>query len=138
MVQPEGFEKKGNEHMVCKLNKNLYGLKQAPRQWYKKFDPFMISQKYTRTNTNHCEYSKTFSGGKFFILLLYVDDMLIVGQDREMIGNLRNELSKTFNMKDLGPTRHILGMQILQEQKAKKLWLSQEKYMERVLEIFNM
>ena len=48
MSQPEGFEVKGKEHMVCKLKKSLYGLKQAPRQWYKKFDSFMVSHEYKR------------------------------------------------------------------------------------------
>lgn len=83
-------------------------------------------------------YFKSFSGNKFIILLLYVDDMLIVGQDREMIGNLKTELLKVFDMKDLGPARQIQGMHIFRDQKAKKLWLSQEKYVERVLERFNM
>uniref|UniRef100_A0A2N9HS63 Reverse transcriptase Ty1/copia-type domain-containing protein n=1 Tax=Fagus sylvatica TaxID=28930 RepID=A0A2N9HS63_FAGSY len=110
MVQPEGFELKGKEHRVCKLKKSLYGLKQAPRQWYKKFDSFMVGQ----------------------------DDMLIVGQDANMVGSLKNELFKSFDMKDLGPTRQILGMQFLRDRKAKKLWLSQEKYIEWVLERFNM
>jgi hypothetical protein len=77
-VQPEGFEAKGKEHKVCKLKKSLYGLKQAPRQWYKKFDSFMVGQGYTRTYANHCVYVRKFPNGKFIILLLYVDDMLIV------------------------------------------------------------
>ena len=80
MDQPEGFKVKGKEHMVCKLKKSLYGLKQAPRQWYKKFDSFMVGHEYTRTNANHCVYVRKFPNGKFVILLLYVDDMLIVGQ----------------------------------------------------------
>uniref|UniRef100_A0A2N9IRB9 Integrase catalytic domain-containing protein n=1 Tax=Fagus sylvatica TaxID=28930 RepID=A0A2N9IRB9_FAGSY len=138
MVQPEGFEVKGKEHKVCKLKKSLYGLKQAPRQWYKKFDSFMVGQGYTRTDTDHCVYVKQFPNGKFIILLLYVDDMLIVGQDANMVGSLKKELFKSFDMKDLGPARQILGMQILRDRKAKKLWLSQEKYVERVLERFNM
>ena len=63
--------------------------------------------------------------------------MLIVGQDVGVVGNLK-DLFKSFDMKDLGPARQILGMQILRDRKAKKLWLSQEKYIERVLERFNM
>uniref|UniRef100_A0A2N9HS85 Integrase catalytic domain-containing protein n=1 Tax=Fagus sylvatica TaxID=28930 RepID=A0A2N9HS85_FAGSY len=110
----------------------------APRQWYKKFDSFMVGQGYTRTDADHCVYVKQFPNGKFIILLLYVDDMLIVGQDANMVGSLKNELFKSFDMKDLGPARQILGMQILRDRKAKKLWLSQEKYVERVLERFNM
>ena len=79
MIQPEGFEAKGNEHMVCWLKNCLYGLKQAPRQWCKNFDSFMVGYGYTRTDVDHCVYVKQFPNGKFIILLLYVDDMLIVG-----------------------------------------------------------
>ena len=135
--QPDGFKVKGKEHMVCKL-KNLYGLKQAPRQWYKKFDSFNVGHKYTRTNAYHRVYVRKFPNDKFVILLLYVDDILIVGQDASVIENLKKDLFKSFDMKDLGPARKILGMQILHDKKAKKLWLSQEKYIERILERFNM
>ena len=137
MVQPKGFEKTRKEHLVCKLKKSLYGLKQAPRQWYKKFDSFMMSHEYTKTNADHCVYVKTIRY-KFIILLLYVDDMLIVRQDKEMIGDLKKELSKSFDMKNLGPAKKILGMKILRDRKARKLWLSQQQYVGRVLERFNM
>ena len=110
MDQLEGFKVKEKEHMVCKLKKSLYGLKQAPRQWYKKFDSFMVGHGYTRTNADHCVYVRKFLNGKFVILLLYVDDMLIVGQDVGVIGNLKKDLFKSFDMKDLGPARQILGM----------------------------
>ena len=55
-----------------------------------------------------------------------------------MIGNLKKDLFKSFDMKDLGPARQILAMQIVRDKKAKKLWLSQEKYIKRVPEMFNM
>ena len=64
--------------------------------------------------------------------------MLIVGQDASVIRNLKKDFFKSFDMKDLGPTRQILGMQILRDRKAKKLWLSQEKYIEWSFERFNM
>ena len=136
--QLEGFKVKGKEHMICKLKKSMYSLKQASRQWYKKFDSFMVGHGYTRTNADHCVYVRKFPNGKFVILLLYVDDMLIVGQDVGVIGNLKKDLFKSFDLKDLGLARQILGMQILHDRKAKKLWLSQEKYIKRVLERFNM
>ena len=109
MDQPEGFKVKRKEHMVCKLKKSLYGLKQAPRQWYKKFDSFMVGHGYTRTNADHCVYVRKFPNGKFVILLLCVDGMLIVGQDAGVIGNLKKDLFKPFDVKDLGPARLILG-----------------------------
>ena len=138
MEQPEGFEVAGKKHMVCKLNKSLYGLKQAPRQWYMKFDSFMKSQTYLKTYSDPCVYFKRFSENNFIILLLYVDDMLIVGKDKGLIAKLKGDLSKSFDMKDLGPAQQILGMKIVRERTSRKLWLSQEKYIERVLERFNM
>uniref|UniRef100_A0A3Q7HPV2 Reverse transcriptase Ty1/copia-type domain-containing protein n=1 Tax=Solanum lycopersicum TaxID=4081 RepID=A0A3Q7HPV2_SOLLC len=82
--------------------------------------------------------SSEFSDDNFIILLLYVDDMLIVEQDKELIAKLKKDLSKSFYMKDLGPAQQILGMKIFRERTKRKLWLSQEKYIERVLERFNM
>jgi Reverse transcriptase (RNA-dependent DNA polymerase) len=81
MEQPESFEKKGQEHLVCKLRRSLYGLKQAPRNWYKMFESFMCDNKFEKTNSDSCVLVKKYSSGDFIILLLYVDDMLIVGSD---------------------------------------------------------
>ena len=89
--------------MVCRLKNSLYGLKQALKQWYKKCDSFMVGHGYRKTNADHCVYVKKFPDGKFLILLLYVDDMLIVRQDASMIGDLKKDLFKAFDMKDLGP-----------------------------------
>ena len=58
MQQPEGFEEKSKENMVCKLKKSLYGLKQAPREWYHKFHSFMLSQGYKCSDTHYCLYTK--------------------------------------------------------------------------------
>ena len=138
MDQLEGFKVKGKENMVCKLKESIYGLKQATLQWYKKFDSFMTSQEYKRTFADPCVYVRRFPYDNIIILLLYVDDMLIVGRDADMIQKLKRELSKTFDMKDLGSAKRILGMEILRDRKVGKLWLSQERYIERMLEMFNM
>lgn len=79
MLQPEGFEQKEKEDLVCRLNKSLYGLKQAPRCWYKRFDSFIISLGYSRLHADPCAYFKRFGDNDFVILLLYVDDMLVAG-----------------------------------------------------------
>ena len=84
----------------------------------------MMGHGYTRTNTDHCVYVKKFPNSKFVILLLYVDDMLIEEKYVEVIGNMKKDLFKSFDMKDLGPARQILGMQILRDRKVNKLWLS--------------
>ncbi|KAK8921663.1 hypothetical protein KSP39_PZI019972 [Platanthera zijinensis] len=137
MEQPEGFVAKGKHHLVCRLKKSLYGLKQAPRQWYRKFDSFMMKSKFQRTRADHCVYVKR-TEKTFTILLLYVDDMLIVGDDKASIAELKKELSESFEMKDLGPARKILGMKITRDRSAGQLWLSQSEYVEKVLKRFMM
>ena len=81
---------------------------------------------------------KKFGDNDFIILLLYVDDILMVGQDTSKNNKLKRELSKSFAMKDLGPTKQILVMKISCDKKYGKLRLSQEAYVETVLERFNM
>jgi Reverse transcriptase (RNA-dependent DNA polymerase) len=98
----------------------------------------MMSHGYQRTKADLCVYFKRLANEIFLILLLYVDDMLIAGQDAQMIDMLKKEMSKSFDMKDMGQARQILGMQIICDRKIMRLWLSQEKYIERVLERFNM
>jgi hypothetical protein len=79
MEQPEGFVQDENKRFFCKIKNSLYGLKRSARKWYKKFDSFMVSQNFTRSEYDHCVYSKIING-IFIILVLYVDDMLIVGK----------------------------------------------------------
>ncbi|KAF5797362.1 putative RNA-directed DNA polymerase [Helianthus annuus] len=136
MTQPEGFRVKGKENLVCKLKKSLCGLKQAPRQWYLKFDNFMGRVGYKRCDNDHCCYIKKFKGS-YIILLLYVDDMLIAGSDMSEIKKLKRQMSEEFEMKDLGAANQILGMSIFRN-KDGSLTLSQEKYIEKVLEKFKL
>ena len=138
MEQPEGFTIKGKEHLVFRLKKSLYDLKQASRQLYTKFDSFMVEHGYDKTTSNHCVFVKKFSYGEFIILLLYVDDMLIVGHNTSKIDKLKNELSKSFEMKDLGLASQILSIKISRDRTNGKSWLSQESYIEKVLDKFNM
>ena len=97
---------------MCKLKKSLYGLKQAPRQWYKKFQSVMGEQGYRKTTFGHCVFVQKFSDDDFVILLLYVNDILIVGRNVSRIDKLKKQLSKSFSMKDLGPVKKILGIRI--------------------------
>ena len=138
MEQPEGFAVKGKEDYVCKLKKSLYGLKQAPRQWYKKFESVMGEQGYRKTTSDHCVFVQKFSDDDFVILLLYVDDILIVGRNVSRIDSLKKQLSKFFAMKDLGLVKRILGIRIERDRASKKLYMSQEQYIEKVLARFNM
>ena len=89
MEQPEGFVQHHKGRLVCKLKKSLYVLKQLPSQWYKKFDSFMVSQGYIRSEYDHCLSFKKLNY-IFVILVLYVDDMLIVSKNMDDINRLKD------------------------------------------------
>eukprot|EP00253_Pinus_taeda_P002364 PITA_02364 len=108
MQQPQGYEVKRKEKLVCRLKKSLYGLKQAPRQWYLKFDKFMSEQGYTRCHSDHCVYLKKQNDGSYIILLLDVDDMLVAGSNIQEINVLKRKLANSFAMKDLGAAKQIV------------------------------
>ena len=121
---------------MCLLRKSLYGLKQSPRQWYKKFDSVMIRAGYSRCEYDSCVY---FLQGKDpTYLLLYVDDMLIAARSKAQVQKVKAQLKREFDMKDLGEVRKILGMEITRDRSTDALWLSQENYVLKVLERFNM
>ena len=97
-----------------------------------------MSHGYNRSTSDHCVFTTKLLVDDFIILLLYIDDMLIIGHDSSKIDRLKRELSKSFAMKDLGSKKHILGMKISFDRKNRKLRLSQESYIEKVVERFNM
>ncbi|KAE8686001.1 hypothetical protein F3Y22_tig00111088pilonHSYRG00304 [Hibiscus syriacus] len=138
MLQPEGFEEKEKKNLVCRLNKSLYGLKQAPRCWYKRFDSFIICLGYNRLNADPCAYFKRSCDNDFVILLLYVDDMLVAGPNKDHIEELKAQLAREFEMKDLGSANKILGMQIHRDINNRNIWLSQKNYLKKILSRFSM
>ena len=138
MNQPEGFAIEGKEDYVCRLKKSLYGLKQSPRQWYKKFDSFMVKHGYSRSPYDCCVYHSKLEDGSLIYLLLYVDDMLIAARDKLAIQKMKMLLSSEFDMKDLGPAKKILGMEIYRYQPRRKIFLSQKSYIEKILSKFGM
>eukprot|EP00253_Pinus_taeda_P029617 PITA_29617 len=92
--QPLGYEKKGQEHKVCRLRKALYGLKQAPRAWYSRIDSYLQENGFE----------------KF--------------------------MKEEFEMTDMGLLRYFLGIEV--DQNENGIFISQEKYVNKVLDRFNM
>ena len=101
--------------ICCVDKKEPIWSKQVPRQWYKKFDFFMTEHDFKKTLTEHSFFVKRYGHDDFIILLLYVDDMLIVGHDPKKIFALKKTLSKSFAMKYLGSAKQILRMKIIRD-----------------------
>lgn len=134
MKQPEGFAK-GN--LVCKLNKSLYGLKQASRMWNERFHTFVTKLGFRRSEYDYCFYIDESKQAKMYILL-YVDDLLLVGNDLEQINSTKSRLSTEFEMKDLGELGHFLGMNIERNKSKGTLCINQNSYLRNVLRRFGM
>ena len=102
----------GNENKVCRLIKSLYGLKQAHKQWNEKFDKVMLMDGYKVNDSDKCIYSKFDDNLNGVIVCLYVDDMLILGTNIDVINETKQFLSSKFDMKDLGEANLILGIKL--------------------------
>ena len=137
MDQSIGFVTKGQEHKVCKLKRSIYGLKQSSRHWYLRFHRAILLNGFTMIEEDHCVYVKQ-SKGSFIILSLYVNDILLASNDMEMIIATKGWLSSNFKMKDMGKADYILGVKILRDCSKKLLGLSQQTYIKKVLEHFQM
>ena len=114
MDQSDGFVSKGQEEMVCKLLKSLYGLKQASKQWHEKFDRTLTSASFVVNETDKCVYYR-YGGAEGVILYFYVDDILIFGTSLNVIKEVKDFLSQTFEMKDLGEADVILNIKLVKE-----------------------
>ena len=81
----------------------------------------MVGNDYCKSAYDNCVYHKKLSNGSFIYLLLYIDDMLIATKDMSEINRLKAQLNGEFEMKDLGPAKKILGMEIHRDRNAGKL-----------------
>jgi hypothetical protein len=134
--QPEGFQLSSDPDCVCKLKKALYGLKQAPRAWYGRIDGYLCGSGFKRSESEHTLYVKTDSYSNVLIISLYVDDLLITGNNMKEIESFTHDLEKEFEMTNLGEMKYFLGIEI--EQKTDSIFISQQKYTTNILKKFKM
>ncbi|KAJ9563184.1 hypothetical protein OSB04_008344 [Centaurea solstitialis] len=137
MEQPEGFEDPKNPNKVCKLLKSIYGLKQASRSWNLHFDERIKEFGFAKSEFEPCVYTK-FSGSIVTFLVLYVDDILLIGNNVPTLQSVKEWLSKCFQMKDLGEAAYILGIKIYRNRSKRLIGLSQSTYIDKVLKRFRM
>jgi len=137
MSQPEGFVDSKLPNGVCKLEKSIYGLKQASRRWNLCFDEKVKEFGFSRSENESCVYVKA-SGSIVTFLVLYVDDILLIGNDIPTLQDVKSWLGKCFAMKDLGEAAYILGIRILRDRSKRLIGLNQSTYLDKVLKRFCM
>ena len=137
MRQPPGYITDETKDKVWKLKKCLYGLKQAPRMWWIKLDAYLQSIGFTRGTADHSIYVRR-SGQELVILTVYVDDLLIASNQMDAVKRTKEELKSRFEMSDMGEAHYILGIRITRDRANRKIYLSQAKYVKKVLSKFGM
>ena len=142
MSQPDGFVDQEHPEYVCKLNKSLYGLKQSARCWNQTLDSFLMKNGYRKSNADNCIYVKSIKNDdgfiSFVILAVYVDDIIPISNDIDMLNAEKDLLCKRFEMTDQGEIHFVLGMTIKRDRENKTMFINQQKYLESVLDRFGM
>jgi Reverse transcriptase (RNA-dependent DNA polymerase) len=125
MEIPLGFANEQFRDKVCRLKRSLYGLKQSPRAWFEIFSMTMKKLGYRQSDTDHTMFIQR-KDGKICILIVYVDDIVLTGNDLVEMKRLKASLAKEFEMKDLGELRYFLGIEVARSKKG--VVLSQQRY----------
>ncbi|GJR72233.1 retrotransposon protein, putative, ty1-copia subclass [Tanacetum coccineum] len=137
MVQHEGFVVPKHPNKVCKLQRFIYGLKQASRSWNKRFDVEIKKIGFTQNPDESCVYLKA-SGSNVAFLILYVNDILLMGNNVTMLQEVKSWLYKCFSIKDLGEATYIIEINIICDRSKRFIALSQSAYIEKILKRFWM
>ena len=133
MEQPEGFAKKGEEHLVIRLKRALYGLKQAGREWWQTMSASMEELGFSRLHSDAgiFIYTDKKTGAKC-IAVVYVDDALFCSADRALAERLKNQFTAKWECRDLGDAKEFLRMRITKQ--GQLIAIDQVAYLEKVLQ----
>lgn len=117
---------------VCKLKHYLYGLRQAPRAWFEKFRTTILNFSFTQSKFDSSMFTPRTSTD-IILLLIYVDDMIIIGFDHAAIQHIKQQLQASFHMKDLGDLCYFLELKVCSNSKG--IFLHQHKYTEDLISL---
>ncbi|KAL9231947.1 hypothetical protein vseg_007105 [Gypsophila vaccaria] len=124
MQPPEGYIQ-ANSGQVCRLKRSLYGLKQASRQWNHELTKLLLKQGFQQSRFDYSLFSRE-QDGFLTMVLVYVDDLLLTGNDPSYIAVLKKVLDTTFTIKDLGYIRYFLGLEVIRSSEG--ILVNQRKY----------
>jgi transposase InsO family protein len=126
MEVPPGYGNNLAAPTVCKLKKALYGLKQSPRAWFGRFARVMMAIGYRQSQGDHTLFIKHSPSGGVTALLVYVDDIIVTGDDDKERQILSQCLAKEFEIKALGRLKYFLGIEVAHSRQG--IFISQQKY----------
>jgi hypothetical protein len=126
-----------DKSLVWHLHRPLYRLKQSSRQWYQEVYAKFTNLGFTRLEADHSIFQRG-KGSQLIIVAIYVNDMLIFAESINILMSFNRQLSNTFPISDLSEARWILNMEIIRNQNDCTISISQERYVETILECYSM
>lgn len=135
MSQPPGFIDPDKPDYVCRLNKPIYGLKQAPRAWYQSLKQHLLHGGFTNSAADTSLFIRR-TGTSNTYVLVYVDDILVTGNDNNVIARVLHSLADRFSIKDPTDLHYFLGIEATRTKKG--LHLMQRRYILDLLAKNNM
>jgi hypothetical protein len=135
MRQPPGYVVQGKETYVCLLYKSLYGLKQSARCWNEELDSQLKKMGFFQSAFDPCIYVRS-KENEIIIIAVYVDDLIIGGENDSNIKRIKDTISSKFDMEDMGKLHHFLGVKIVQN--PSWIWIGQPAYIKVLLKNFSM
>ncbi|CAI7878862.1 unnamed protein product [Closterium sp. NIES-53] len=135
MQQPEGLD--DGSGRVCRLKKAIYGLKQAPREGCHKLEETLLTGGFKKSECDHSLFLLQ-EKNEFFMLLVYVDDILLFSGSSAMIERVEEMLEMQFKCSKMGDVKYYLGMHVEKELDKGVLRLHQRKYCEGLVEKYGL
>ncbi|CAI7868521.1 unnamed protein product [Closterium sp. NIES-53] len=130
MYQPDYFD--DGIGRVCKLLKSLYGLKQSPLLWYRALDGVLLDTGWKKSQVDEALYFKAGDNGVTCWVLVYVDDLLAASSSPVMLKELKELLEDAFELREILPVVKYLGLEIVRDTSARKLWHYQQGYVDKL------
>lgn len=124
MTPPPGYKPK-DPQLVCKLRKSIYDLRQASRNWFAKLSSALEDYGFKRCQIEHSLFVYE-QGSTFLAALVYVNDIILAGNNADQCEQFKSYLNQCFHIKDLGKLKYFLGIEVVRSPKG--LFLNQRKY----------
>ena len=131
MELPEGTHENTEPGYACQLVNAVYGLCQSLRAWYQKVHGFFSDHNFLQSTQDYSLYSNY---RRRIIALIYVDDLILTAANIEDIGSIKEALTRSFEMTDLGELATFLGLEIERNRSQRLLSLGQSRYIDRILQ----
>ena len=112
MMQLSGFKNLSKPDYVCRLRKAVYDLKQAPRTWYSALRSSLLQIGFQISTADSSLFIYRHNSLICYVLV-YVDDLVIIGSDNQFVGHVVTTLGARFSLKDMGSLHFFLGVEVI-------------------------